>query len=63
VKGLKILLPVCSHCKAVRDDQNCWHRAETYIAADSSARFGHGICPGRRKDVVEPEVAARAKEV
>jgi phosphoserine phosphatase RsbU/P len=62
VKDLKGLLPICSYCKAVRDDQNYWHRVETYIAANSHARFSHGICPGCWKDVVEPEMAAyRAK--
>lgn len=58
VKELKGLLPICSYCKAVRDDQNYWHRVETYIAAHSAARFSHGICPGCWKDVVEPEIEA-----
>ncbi len=57
VKELKGLLPICSYCKAVRDDQNYWHRVETYISAHSSARFSHGICPGCWKDVIEPEVS------
>ena len=58
VKELKGLLPICSYCKAVRDDRNYWHRVETYIAAHSGARFSHGICPGCWKDVVEPEILA-----
>jgi phosphoserine phosphatase RsbU/P len=58
VKELKGLLPICSYCKAVRDDSNYWHRVETYIAAHSAARFSHGICPGCWTDVVEPELAA-----
>ena len=58
VKELKGLLPICSYCKAVRDDRNYWHRVETYITAHSSARFSHGICPGCWKGVVEPELAA-----
>jgi len=57
VKELKGLLPICSYCKAVRDDRNYWHRVETYIAANSAARFSHGICPSCWKDVVEPELA------
>lgn len=57
VKELKGLLPICSYCKAVRDDRNYWHRVETYITAHSSARFSHGICPGCWKGVVEPELA------
>ena len=58
VKELKGLLPICSYCKAVRDDHNYWHRVETYITAHSSARFSHGICPGCWEGVVEPQLAA-----
>lgn len=62
VKELKGLLPICSYCKAVRDDHNYWHRVETYIAAHSSARFSHGICPGCWTDVVEPELQELGQE-
>jgi CheY-like chemotaxis protein len=58
VKELKGLLPICSYCKAVRDDRNYWHRVETYITAHSTARFSHGICPGCWKSVVEPDLAS-----
>jgi sigma-B regulation protein RsbU (phosphoserine phosphatase) len=61
VKELKGLLPICSYCKAVRDDRNYWHRVETYIAAHSAARFSHGICPSCWKGVVEPELAELGK--
>lgn len=58
VKQLRGLLPICSYCKAVRDDKNYWQRVETYIAAHSEARFSHGICPDCWWEVVEPEMAA-----
>lgn len=61
VKELKGLPPICSYCKAVRDDCNYWHRVETYIAAHSAARFSHGICPSCWKGVVEPELAELGK--
>lgn len=57
VKQLKGLLPICSYCKAVRDDRNYWQRVETYIAGHSDARFSHGICPDCWKQVIEPELA------
>ncbi|HEY1187179.1 MAG TPA: response regulator, partial [Gemmata sp.] len=63
VKELKGLLPICSYCKAVRDDRNYWHRVETYITAHSSARFSHGICPGCWKGIVEPELEADSATV
>lgn len=45
VKTLSGLLPICSNCKKIRDDQGYWNQIETYIASHSSANFTHGICP------------------
>ncbi len=58
VKQLKCLLPICAYCKSVRDHKNYWQQVETYIAANSDARFSHGICPGYWDEVVVPELAA-----
>jgi DNA-binding response OmpR family regulator len=56
VKQLQGLLPICSYCKNVRDDQDYWQRVDDYIAAHSDVRFTHGICPSCYKDRVEPEL-------
>jgi len=45
VKKLQGLLPICSYCKKVRDDNNYWHQVEEYVTQFSDARFSHGICP------------------
>ncbi|MBI4800747.1 MAG: hypothetical protein HY794_18820 [Desulfarculus sp.] len=45
VKALSGLLPICSHCKKIRDDQGYWQALEKYIAAHSQASFSHGVCP------------------
>jgi transcriptional regulator with GAF, ATPase, and Fis domain len=45
VKTLRGLLPICSSCKKVRDDQGYWKRIESYIQSRSDAEFTHGICP------------------
>jgi DNA-binding NtrC family response regulator len=45
VKQLQGLLPICSSCKKIRDDQGYWNRIESYISKHSDARFSHGICP------------------
>ena len=46
VKALHSLLPICSSCKKVRDDQGYWQQIETYIAGHfSSIAFSHGLCP------------------
>ena len=45
VKQLQGLLPICSYCKKIRDDQNYWHQVESYVGKHTDARFSHGICP------------------
>jgi hypothetical protein len=45
VKTLKGLLPICSACKKIRDDQGYWSQIEAYISSHSDAEFSHSICP------------------
>ena len=45
VKTLSGLLPICSICKNIRDDQGYWNKLEAYIHKYSGARFSHSICP------------------
>jgi hypothetical protein len=45
VKQLEGILPICSYCKKIRNDQNYWESVEQYITGHSEARFSHGICP------------------
>ena len=44
-KQLRGLLPICSYCKRIRDDNQYWQQVEGYIADHSDAQFSHGICP------------------
>jgi len=44
VKVLQGLLPICMHCKKIRDDRDSWHRLETYIEEKSEAMFTHSLC-------------------
>jgi PAS domain S-box-containing protein len=44
VQTLKGLIPICSHCKKMRDDQGYWHEVEVYVRDHSSAEFSHGLC-------------------
>ena len=48
ITDLKILgglLPICSYCKKIRDDQGYWSQVESYIGRHSRAIFSHSICP------------------
>jgi len=45
VKTLSGLLPICSYCKKIRNDEGYWQQIEGYIHQHSEAQFSHGICP------------------
>jgi|WetSurMetagenome_2_1015567.scaffolds.fasta_scaffold481096_1 PAS domain S-box-containing protein len=45
VNTLRGLLPICAHCKKIRDDKGYWRQVESYIEERSLAEFSHGICP------------------
>ncbi len=44
IKQLTGLLPICSHCKKIRNDKGYWQQIEQYIYEHSDAQFSHGIC-------------------
>jgi len=56
VKTLQGLLPICSYCKKIRNDQNYWQQVDTYVTQHSAARFSHGICPECYESVVKPQL-------
>lgn len=56
VRSLQAILPICSYCRKVRDDENYWHSVEDYIAKHTSSQFSHSICPECMASRVEPEI-------
>ncbi len=44
-KVLRGILPICSFCKNIRDDEGHWHQVETYIHQRTKADFSHSVCP------------------
>jgi hypothetical protein len=45
IKQLTGMLPICAHCKKIRDDTGYWNHVEEYVSKHSDAVFSHGICP------------------
>jgi len=45
IKALSGLLPICSNCKKIRNDDGYWEQVEVYVRDHSEAEFSHGICP------------------
>jgi len=44
VERLQGLLPICMHCKKIRNQDNDWQRLESYIQQHSEAAFTHSLC-------------------
>ena len=60
LKKLSGLIPICSHCKKIRDDSGYWNQVEKYISDHSDAVFSHGICPDCLKELY-PEFVLKKK--
>ncbi|MCG6895245.1 MAG: hypothetical protein LJE65_16710 [Desulfobacteraceae bacterium] len=45
IKTLSGMLPICSHCKKIRDHSGRWNRLEEYLGRHADAQFSHGLCP------------------
>ena len=44
VKVLQGLIPICSSCKKIRNDQGYWTKLEIYLQEHADVTFSHGIC-------------------
>lgn len=56
VRQLEGFLPICAHCKKIRDDRNYWQQIESYLNARTGTRFSHGICPDCYEKITVPEL-------
>jgi PAS domain S-box-containing protein len=45
IKTLEGLLPICSYCYKMRDEEGNWTPVEAFIEKRTTAEFTHGICP------------------
>jgi PAS domain S-box-containing protein len=55
VRTLQRILPICSYCRNIRNDENYWQSVEAYISRHTDMQFSHGICPSCYTNVVEPQ--------
>lgn len=62
VKQLQDLLPICSYCKKVRDDDNYWHQVDHYLSDKTEVSFSHGICPECYPNVMKEVEQANAEQ-
>jgi hypothetical protein len=62
VKQLQGLLPICSYCNKIRNDNDYWEQVETYISRNADVEFSHSICPACYQKHVEPMLNRRKEE-
>lgn len=58
VQSLREILPICSYCKKIRDDEDYWHSVDAYLSRHTSTRFSHSICPTCYDVEVAPRLEA-----
>jgi PAS domain S-box-containing protein len=56
VRTLREILPICSYCRKIRDDEDYWHTVEAYVSKHTSSRFSHSICPSCMATEIEPHL-------
>jgi PAS domain S-box-containing protein len=39
------VIPICAHCKRIRDADGSWQEIEIHLGRRLQLRFSHGICP------------------
>lgn len=48
---LRELIPICTHCKRIRDDdKGYWRKLENFISTYSDWKLSHGVCPECREN-------------
>jgi hypothetical protein len=45
IKTLRGILPICTHCKRVWNDDGFWEQVEVYVRDHTHVQFSHGLCP------------------
>ena len=42
---LEDLIPICAHCRQIRDQAGSWHEPDVYFRDEAHVKFTHKICP------------------
>jgi len=56
IRTLRGVIPICSSCHDIRDEQGAWHTVEVYVQEHTHADFTHGMCPSCVRKLY-PEIA------
>jgi DNA-binding response OmpR family regulator len=63
VQQLQGLLPICMHCKRIRDKSDIWHKVETYMEKHTQVMFSHALCDECLATYYPEEAGAKEAEL
>lgn len=55
---LRSLVPVCSWCHKIRDDEGYWQRLEEYIEETTTSKVTHGMCAECEAEMLDGSAAS-----
>ena len=61
IELLSKMIPICSSCKKIRDDDGFWQNVENYISQRSKIVFSHSLCPDCMKSLY-PEYVKKKED-
>jgi hypothetical protein len=44
------------YCKKVQTGPDAWKGVELYVSEHSEASFSHGVCPGCKETILQPQL-------
>ncbi|MGL4368957.1 MAG: hypothetical protein ACRCUT_04700, partial [Spirochaetota bacterium] len=56
IRTLRGLMPICSKCKKIRDEEGYWKHLEEYIEQHTDAHFSHSLCDSCAKELYGDKV-------
>ncbi len=56
IRQLHSILPICSYCRRIRQDDDTWVSIEKHIKQKTDTAFSHGICPDCYESQVKPVI-------
>jgi hypothetical protein len=48
---LRKIVPICMHCKRIRNADNSWEKIEEYLLRNNHLKFTHSLCAECRKNL------------
>lgn len=45
LRELEGVIPICSYCRRLRDEKDCYDKMEKYFLKHAGVLFSHGVCP------------------